>query len=182
MLGELQLKLDKVIEVFRGDLATLRTGRASTGLVENLMVDSSYGSKMPVKQLANLTIPDSATIAIQPWDKGNLGPVEKAISQSSLGLSPINDGQTIRVNIPPLSSERREELVKVASEKAESARVSVRNLRREAMGKVEQQASNKTIGEDEQKRLERQIQDKIDEYNRQIDKILGEKEQEIKTV
>jgi len=182
MLGELQPKLDRAIEVFRSDLATLRTGRASTGLVENLMVDSNYGSKMPIKQLANINIPDSTTIAIQPWDKGNLGPIEKAIAQSSLGLAPMNDGQTVRVSIPPLSSERREELVKVASEKAESARVSVRNLRREAMDKVEQQVSDKTIGEDEQKRLEKQVQDKIDEYNRQIDKILGEKEQEIKTV
>ena len=182
MLSELQTKLDKAIEVFRGDLSTLRAGRANTGLVENLIVDSTYGTKMPIKQLANITIPDNATVAIQPWDKGNLGPIERAISQSSLGLAPANDGQTIRITIPPLSSERRDELAKIASEKAEAARVAVRNLRREAMAKVEQQAKDKAIGEDEQKRLEKQIQDKISECNQQIDKILSEKEQEIRTV
>lgn len=181
MLGELQPKLDKAIEIFKGNLASIRTGRAGAALVENLMVES-YGSKMPLKQLAGITVPDSATIAIQPWDKVNLAAIEKAISQSSLGLAPLNDGQTIRIHIPPLSSERREELVRVASEKAEATRVIIRNLRREAMEMIEGRVRNKEIGEDEQKRFERQVQDKVDEYNRQIDAILNEKEQEIKTV
>lgn len=182
MLGELQPKLEKAIEVFKSDLASLRAGRAGAGLVENLMIESSYGSKMPLKQLASVTIPDAQTVAIQPWDKNNLMPIEKAISQSSLGLTPLNDGQTIRISIPPLSSERREELAKVAAEKAEAARVAVRNIRREAMENIDRQLKDKKIGEDEQKRLEKQVQDKIDTYNQQIDTILHQKKQEIRTV
>lgn len=182
MLGELQPKLDKAIEIFRSDLATLRTGRASTGLVDNLIVESSYGSKMPLKQLASVTIPDAQTVAIQPWDRSNLAPIEKAISQSSINLTPLNDGQTIRISIPPLSSERREELAKLAAERGEAARVAVRNIRHEAMEKIDQKMRSGEIGEDEQKRLEKQVQDRIDACNQQIDAVLRQKEQEIKTV
>ncbi|MFA5009920.1 MAG: ribosome recycling factor [Patescibacteria group bacterium] len=181
MLEELKNKLDQSLEIFREDLNSVRTGRASAGLVENLSVDV-YGSKMTIKQIASVMIPDARSIAIQPWDKSSLAGIEKAIQESDLGLNPMNDGTMVRINVPPLSEERRSELAKIASGKAENAKVSVRNLRRDVMDKIAGQVKEKLIGEDEQARLEKQVQEKIDAVVAQIDDLLKQKETEIKTV
>jgi len=181
MLEEFKTKLDHSLEMFREDLNGVRTGRASAGLVENLSVDV-YGSKMTLKQIASVMVPDARSIAIQPWDKSNLGPIEKAIRESDLGFNPVNDGSMVRINVPPLSEERRDELVKIASSKAENARISVRNLRREIMDKIAGQIKDKLIGEDEQMRLEKQVQEKIDAVMARMEELFKQKETEIKTV
>ena len=151
MLDELEAKLVKTIESLQTELNGIRAGRASASLVENLLVES-YGSKMPLKQVASITVSDAKSLAIQPWDRGNLAPIERAIAQSDLGLNPINDGTMIRLNIPPLSSERRDELVKLVGQRAEAAKVSIRNLRHEAMDQIGRQVKDKVISEDDSKR------------------------------
>ena len=181
MLEELSSKLHATLESLQADLNGVRAGRASAGLVENLAVDV-YGSRMTVKQIASIAVPDSKSLAIQPWDRANLGPLEKGIRDSELSLNPINDGVMIRINIPPLSAERREELIKLIGQKSEAARIAVRNLRHEAMGKIEAQLKAKEIGEDDQKRLEKQIQDQVTTANSKIDELLSQKEAEVRTV
>ncbi len=181
MLDELKSKLDQSLAVFREDLNGVRTGRAGAGLVENLVADV-YGSKMPLKQIASVMVPDSRSIAIQPWDKANLASIEKAIRESDLGFNPVNDGTMVRINVPPLSEERRAELAKIASSKAENAKVVIRNVRREVMDKITGQVRDKQIGEDEQNRLEKQVQEKVDGAIASIDELFKQKEAEIKTV
>lgn len=181
MLEELGDKTGKALEVLRGELAGIRAGRASASLVENVLVDS-YGSKMPLKQLASITVPDARSLAIQPWDRANLAPIERAIAQSDLGLNPVNDGTLVRLNIPPLSTERRDELLKLIGQRAEAARVTVRNLRHEAMTDTSRQLKDKHISEDDSKRLEKTVQERIDAANSQIDELLRTKETEIKTI
>jgi ribosome recycling factor len=128
LIQERKVDLEKNLEHFKEELGQLRTGRASTALVENLMVDY-YGSKSPIKQVASITIPEPRTIAITPWDKDSLVNIEKAIRESQLNLNPMNDGQVVRINIPALTEERRKELVKVLNQKSEEARVGVRRVR-----------------------------------------------------
>lgn len=181
MLEELKSKLEQSLAVFREDLNGVRTGRAGAGLVENLVADV-YGSKMPLKQIASVMVPDSRSIAIQPWDKANLASIEKAIRDSDLGFNPVNDGTMVRINVPPLSEERRAELAKIASGKTENAKVVIRNIRREVMDKIADQVKTKQIGEDEQNRLEKQVQEKVDGTIVQIDELFKQKETEIKTV
>lgn len=181
MLEELTTKLSASLSAFQEDLSSVRTGRASASLVENLMAEV-YGSPMPIKQIASVTVPDARSLAIQPWDKSNLAGIEKAIRESELGFNPTNDGNLVRITVPPLSEERRVELVKVAAGKAENAKVSVRNIRREVMDKIATQLKEKQIGEDEQARLEKQVQEKVDATVAKIDELLKQKETEIKTV
>ena len=181
MFEELKTKLDKTIEVLKSELAKVRIGRASVGLIENLNVDV-YGSTMPLNQLANITVPDSRTLAIQPWDKANLASIEQAIAKSSLGLNPVNDGTMVRIFIPPLSSERRNELVKVVKQKAEAAKISIRNIRQDAVSKILAQEKNKEIGEDEARRRQDQVQTEIDRYNDEIDNLTSIKEKDITTI
>ena len=181
MLNNLKTKLDRVIEALNAELSKIQVGRASTGLVESLNVNV-YGSVMPLNQLANITIPDSRTLAIQPWDKVNLAPIEQAISKSELGLNPVNDGTAVRISIPALSAERRDELVRIVKQKAETAKISVRNVRQDVVSKITAQEKNKEIGKDEAKRQQDQVQAEIDRYNGDIDKIVDVKEKEITTV
>ena len=181
MLDELGGKLGKALEALRGELAGIRAGRASASLVENVLVES-YSTEMPIKQLATITVPDARSLAIQPWDRANLAPIERAIAQSDLGLNPVNDGASVRLNIPPLSSERRGELVKLVGARAETARVAVRNLRHEAMAGIDRRLKDKLISEDDSKRLEKAVQDQIDRTNAQIDQLFQTKETEIKTI
>lgn len=181
MLEELSNKLVSALTNLQTELSGVRAGRASAGLVENLSVDI-YGNKMTVKQVASIMVPDSRSLAIQPWDKSNLGPIEKGIRDSDLSLNPVNDGVLIRINIPPLSEERREELVKLIGQKAEASRIAVRNIRHEFVSKNDADLKAKTIGEDDHKRLEKQIQDKVSEFNAKIDEALSAKEAEIRTV
>lgn len=173
--------LEKALTRFKDDLNQLRTGRASTALVDGLTVEY-YGSKVPIKQVATITTPDARTIAISPWDRDNLVNIEKAIRESQLNLNPANDGQIIRINIPALTQERRTELVKVLNQKAEEARVSIRKSREEIWDKIQKLCDDGKIGEDDKFAGKDKLQKVVDEYNNKIEETREKKEQEIMTV
>lgn len=160
------------------ELARIRTGRATLALLDPVVVEA-YDMKTPIRQLANCTIPDGRTIVIQPWDKSILGAVEKAIQKSDMGLTPSNDGKVIRLNIPPLSEERRRELAKVAKKIAEEGRVAVRNIRRSANETVKQQEKSGDLPEDESRTVQDEIQKLTDTYIKKLDASLANKEDEI---
>jgi ribosome recycling factor len=173
--------MQKTIEATQRSFNTIRTGRASTSLLDRVMVDY-YGAETPLKSLANLTTPDATTIMIQPYDKSSMGQIEKAISLSDIGLTPNNDGQLIRLNIPPLTKERRKELVKMAGKLAEEGKVGVRNIRRDAIDEIRKQEKNSDISEDESRDLQDEIQKVTDDFNQKIDDLLAVKEKDIMTV
>lgn len=174
-------KMEKSVEAFKNDLAKIRTGRASLALLDDIHVDA-YGSSMPINQVATLTIPESRTIAIQPWDPQVLGAIEKAILKSDIGLTPANDGRIIRLNIPQLTEERRKELVKLVKKIAEEFRVAVRNVRRDAIDQLKKQKKDKEISEDELFKLQDDAQSETDTYISQIDEISASKEKEVMDV
>lgn len=174
-------KMEKSIEAMKHDLMKVRTGRASLSLLDDIRVEA-YSSQMPLNQVATITIPESRLIVLQPWDPQLLGPTEKAILKSDLGLTPINDGKVIRINIPQLSEERRKELVKLVRKIAEEYRVAVRNLRREANDVLKKGKKDKEISEDEMFRQQDEIQKQTDKYIEDIDKIATEKEKEVMEV
>ncbi|MDB4940022.1 MAG: frr, ribosome recycling factor, ribosome recycling factor [Candidatus Doudnabacteria bacterium] len=174
-------KFDKGIEHFKQEIAGLRTGRASSGLVENIMVDS-YGSKMPMTHLASISIPDARSIAIQPWDKSNLGPIEKAIQMSNVGLNPVNDGILIRLNIPQMTEERRKEMVKQLGQMAEQAKIAVRNIREEIIKDLKRQQEEDNMTEDDFEGQKKDLQEVVDKYNDQIKEIAAAKEKEVMTI
>jgi ribosome recycling factor len=180
-LSEVKERMQKTIEATQRSFNTIRTGRASTSLLDRVMVDY-YGSETPLKSLANLSTPDATTIMIQPYDKSSMGQIEKAISMSDIGLTPNNDGSLIRLNIPPLTKQRRQELVKTAGKLAEEGKVGVRNIRRDAIDAVRTQEKNSEISEDESRDLQDEIQSVTDSYNKKIDELLAIKEQDIMTV
>ncbi len=171
-------EFEKSLERFREELTQLRTGRASAALVENILVDY-YGTKSPLKQVAAISVPEPRTIVISPWDKNNLAMMEKAIRESQLNLNPNNDGQVIRVNIPPLTEERRKELTKVLNQKAEEARIMVRKCREEIWETLQNLAKEGSIGEDEKFTGKDKLQEVVDEYNNKIEEIRQKKEEEI---
>jgi len=172
-------QMKKTIEKFRSELAGIRTGRASASLLDTVKVES-YGTLMPVNQLASIAIPEPRTIEIRPWDASQLQPIEKAILKSDIGITPQNDGKCIRLTLPPLTQERRGELVKVAHKLAEDFRVAVRNERRDAIEKVKKSEKEKVISEDMRKKAEADIQKLTDQYIKKIDEILALKEKEIR--
>ena len=174
----LKEKLNKVIEHFKNEITVLRTGRATPALVEDLAVDY-YGTKTPLKALASISTPDPKQILIQPWDKGALQPIEKAIQSSQLGLNPIVDGVYVRLNLPQLTEERRKDLTKILGQKAEEAKISVRKAREEALKEVEEQEKKKEISEDEKFRKKSEAQKTVDETNKKIEEIVSAKEKEI---
>ena len=163
------------------ELASIQTGRASTQMIENLNVDS-YGSKVPLKQLATLSVIDPRTITISPWDKGNLSGIEKAIAESGLGLSSNNDGSAVRVSVPQLTEERRIELAKLAGKSLEEAKISLRNHRREVMDSIESKFKDKEIGEDEKIRFGKELQELFDTENKGLEEMADKKESEIKSI
>jgi ribosome recycling factor len=173
--------MQKSVEAAKRAFNTIRTGRASTSLLDRISVDY-YGSPTPLKSLANINTPDASTISIQPFDKSSLGAIEKAISLSDIGLTPNNDGMAIRLNIPPLTTERRKQLVKQAGKYAEEGKVSVRNIRRDGIDEVKKQEKASEISEDESKGLQDKIQKLTDKYIASIDKALADKEKDIMTV
>ena len=177
-LKDLEKRMDGALSALKSEFSGLRTGRASASLVEPVTVDA-YGSQMPMNQVGTIGVPDARTISIQVWDKGMVGAVEKAIRDAGLGVSPVVDGTTVRVPVPPLTEERRVEFTKVAGKYAESARVAVRNVRREGMEAVKKTDG---VGEDEQKRLSDQVQKLTDEMIKKIDEALSKKEAEIMQV
>lgn len=171
----------KVINHLKDEFAGLQIGRASAGLVEGLMVET-YGSMQPLKAIASVSVPDARTIQIQPWDRGVLAVVEKAIRESDLNLNPSNNGLAIILSIPPLTEERRRDLVKVVGRMAEDARISVRNLRHDAMGAYKRQEHDGEMSEDERKRAEKVLQEKVDAVNAEITDLAKKKEEAIMTV
>lgn len=171
-------KMQKSIEALKSDLAKVRTGRAHTGLLDHVLVEY-YGSMVPVNQVANVTLIDARTIGVQPWEKPMLGKVEKAIRDSDLGLNPSNQGEIIRVPMPPLTEERRRELTKVVRGEGETAKVAVRNLRRDANHQLKEAVKEKEISEDDDRRGQDLVQKLTDKYVAEIDKLLAEKEHEL---
>jgi ribosome recycling factor len=165
----------------KASLQKVRTGRASIGILDGIMVDY-YGTMTPLKQLATLAVPEPRLITIQPWDKGAIAPIEKAIMKSELGLTPANDGKIIRVPIPPLNEERRRDLVKMVKKTAEEYRVEIRNHRRDANAMLKDLEKDKEISQDQQKFAQDKVQELTDEHIRKIDSILADKEKEIMEV
>ncbi len=180
-LSELQRRMQGSIASLKHELGGLRTGRASAGLVEPIHVDA-YGQSMPLNQVASISIPEPRMISIQVWDRSMVGAVEKAIRDSSLGLSPNTEGQTLRIRIPELNEQRRKELVKVAHKYAEEARIAVRHVRRDGIDHVKKLMKEKAISEDEEKRHETEVQKITDKAVAEIDQALAVKEKEIMQV
>lgn len=181
MIAEIKENMQKTIESTQRSLNTIRTGRANTSLLDRIVVDY-YGTETPLKSLANISTPDATTIAIQPYDKGSMAQIEKAISLSDLGLTPNNDGQVIRLNIPALTSDRRKELVKLAGKLAEEGKVALRNIRRDAMDMIRKQEKNHEISEDEALDLQDEVQKITAQYTAKVEELLAAKEKDITTV
>ena len=180
-LSEVESSMQKAVEATQRAFNTIRTGRANTSLLDRVMVEY-YGTSTPLKSLANINTPDASTITIQPFDRGSLNVIEKAISLSDIGLTPNNDGSVIRLNIPPLTSDRRKELAKIAAKYAEEGRVSVRNIRRDAVDSIRKQEKSSEVSEDESRDLQDQVQKLTDKYTSKVDELLAEKEKDITTV
>ena len=181
MINAAVTEFEKTLVHLKDEFSRLQVGRANPALVESIVVEA-YGSSQPLKNLANISVPDSKTLQIQPWDKSVMGAVEKAILQADLGLNPVNNGVTIIVNIPMLTEERRMELVKVVHKLAEDARISVRNARQTAHAKFKSMAQNKEITEDEATGAEKRLQVKVDDTNVTIADAARAKEASVMTV
>jgi ribosome recycling factor len=180
-IKDIQGRMQGAVSVLREEFAGLRTGRASTSLLDRVVVNA-YGSEMPLAQVATVSVPEARLLMVSVWDRGNVGPVEKAIREAGLGLNPASDGQSVRVPVPELSAERREELAKVAHRYAEQARVSVRNVRRDGMEQVKKQEKDGDISQDEQRGLSDDIQKLTDRIIKEIDQLLAEKDKEIRQI
>ncbi|MGY6530137.1 MAG: ribosome recycling factor [Cyanobacterium sp.] len=181
LIDDLKANMQKSVERTQQDFNTIRTGRANASLLDKIMIDY-YGADTSLKTLAGISTPDATTILIQPFDRGSMSQIEKAISLSDIGLTPNNDGQVIRLNIPPLTAERRQEFVKLAGKYAEDGKVSVRNHRRDAIDKVRKQEKNSDISEDESRDLQDEIQKVTDMFTTKIDELLAVKEKELTSI
>ena len=171
-------RMQKSIDSLEKDFSRLRTGRASTALVDNIRVEY-YGTPTPLNQVASVSIPDSRTISISPWDRNAFSNIEKAIMKSDLGLTPINDGRAIRINIPPLTEERRKDLVKMAKKYTEEAKVAIRNVRRDVNEALKKMQTAKEISEDDLHKAQDEVQKATDNFVKKADSVLAEKEKEI---
>ncbi len=180
-LDDARKRMDKSVKAFQAEIARVRTGRASVALLDGVKVDY-YGSTMPLNQMATITVAEARLIVIQPWDPSAIGAIEKAIQRSDLGLTPVNDGKVIRISIPPLTEERRKELVKMVRKMAEEARVAIRNIRRDILDDLKKMKKEGELAEDDFYRAQDQLQKITDEHIEKIDKILETKEKEIMTV
>ena len=178
---DLVKRMDGAINSFGGDLVGLRTGRASTNMVDGILVDA-YGQNMPIDQVGSISVPEARMISIQVWDKGLVIAVEKAIHESDLGLNPQADGELIRIPIPELNEERREELSKIAGKYAEQSRVAIRNVRRDGMDEIKKIEKDGTVGKDRAVDLSNEVQELTDDYIKKIDEMLSQKENEIRQV
>ncbi len=176
-----EAKMDQSIAAFKNNLTKIRTGRANPALLDSVQVDY-YGSMVPISQVANVSLLDNRTISVQPWEKGMGAKIEKAIRESDLGLNPASMGELIRVPMPPMSEERRKEMTKLVRNEGESAKIAVRNLRRDANDAVKKLVKDKEASEDEQKRAEADVQKVTDRHVVEIDKLVASKEQEIMAV
>ena len=178
VLSDTSTKMDRAIDAFKRDLTQLRTGRATTAMVENVEVDY-YGNMTPLKQIASISIPDARAIMIQPWDVGSLREIEKSLMSSEMGFNPSNDGATITVAIPQLTQERRLEMVKLLKRKVEDGKVSVRNVRRDSLESLRKLEKDKSISQDDGRRAQEQLQKTTDGFTKQIDETGSAKEAEI---
>ena len=174
-------RMDKAVSALKEEFASLRTGRASANLLDQIMVEA-YGATTPINQVAAITVPEPRSISVSVWDRGVVVSVEKAIRASGLGLNPVVEGQTLRIPIPPLTEERRKDLAKIAAKYAEQQRVAIRNVRREANDDLKKAEKDSVIGQDEQKRMEAEVQKMTDEAVKRVDEALKTKEQEIMQV
>lgn len=171
-------RMQKTIASFKSDLTKIRTGRAHTSLLDSITVEY-YGSEVPLSQVANVTVQDARTLGVSPWEKQMVQPIEKAIMSSDLGLNPATSGTLIRVPLPPLTEERRRDLTKVVRGEGESARVAIRNIRRDVLGDIKTLQKEKEITEDEERKAQEQIQKITDKYVAEVEDILKEKEKEL---
>jgi ribosome recycling factor len=178
LLKDIDSRMTGALETLSREFASVRTGRASTALLDTVRADY-YGAPTPVTQMASVSVPDARTLVIQPWEAAQLTVIEKAIMKSDLGLTPINDGKVIRLTLPSLTEERRKQLAKTVHKLAEEARVVVRNIRREANDKLKAMGKDKKVSEDEERRGHEQIQKTTDRYIAKVDELLKKKEQEI---
>jgi ribosome recycling factor len=178
VLADAESRMQKSIEALHRDLNTIRTGRASPALLDRLHVDY-YGTPTPLNQMAGVSAPEARLLVIQPWDKTSISDIEKAIMKSDLGLTPSNDGQVIRLGIPPLTEERRKQLVKQVHHHIEDAKVSVRNIRRDAMSQIRDLLNEKMISEDDERRAESQLEELTKRFTDESDKIGKAKEHEV---
>ena len=180
-LNELKRRMDGAINAFKGDLASLRTGRASANILDPVNVEA-YGSRVPLNQMANITIPEARMLSVSVWDKSMVNAVDRAIRESNLGLNPIMDGQNLRIPLPELNEERRRSLVKVAHEYAEKAKVAIRNVRRDGMDGLKKAEKDGALGQDETRAKSDRVQKMTDESISDIDRLLIDKEKEIMQV
>jgi ribosome recycling factor len=178
VLADADQRMAKAMEALRRDLGTIRTGRASPSLVERLSVDY-YGTQTPLNQMAGISVPEPRLLVIQPWDRGSIGMIEKAIQKSELGLNPTNDGQVIRIGIPALTEERRKQLVKLVHNHVEEGKIAVRNIRRDAVSQIRELMSEKLISEDDERRAEHEVDDLSKRFVDEAEKIGKAKEQEV---
>ncbi len=181
ILKDAEQRMQKSIESMRGELAKIRTGRASPAIIDHLTVDY-YGTATPISQVANISVQDARTLAVQPWEKNMVPVVERAIMEANIGLNPMTAGDLIRLPMPPLTEERRKEMVKVAAAEGESGKVAIRNIRRDANSDFKSLLKDKDISEDDEKRAQDSVQKLTDQYVSQIDDVIKEKEAEILTV
>jgi ribosome recycling factor len=178
VLSKYRDRMDKAVSALKEEFASLRTGRASSSLLDQINVEA-YGSTMPINQVGAVSVPEPRMITVSIWDKSMVIPVEKAIRSSNLGLNPVVDGQTLRIPIPPLTEERRKDLAKVAGKYAEQQKIAVRNVRRDANDDLKKAEKDGAINQDEQKRMEAEVQKFTDEAIKRVDEALKTKEQEI---
>lgn len=176
-----EARMQKALQATQQELAGVRTGRANPQVLDRISLDY-YGTPTPLRQMANISAPDGQTLLIQPYDKSVLSEIEKAISKSDLGLTPNNDGSVIRLSIPPLTEERRKELVKLVKKYGEEGKVAIRNIRRDATDSIKKLEKEANLPEDEVKRQLDEVQKKTDRYTGQLEKIISEKEQEVLTI
>lgn len=178
LFSESEKAMKKTIEKLKHELSLIRTGRASSSVIENIKVES-YGSLMSINQIAGISIPDAKTIEIRPWDASQLGAIEKAIMKADIGMTPINDGKLIRISVPPLTEDRRKEIAKSISKMAEDYRVAIRNERRVVVDGIKKAEKEKTINEDDRKKYETEAQKLTDTYIKTIDESIALKEKEV---
>lgn len=180
-LIEHKAEFAQIIDFLKSDITALRTGRASAAMVENISVEA-YGSAQPVKAVASISISDPKTVVLEPWDKSLLGAVEKGVRDSGLGINPVNDGKIIRLSLPDLTSERRQELTKILHQKLEQARISIRKVREDLREKINQEEKDNAIAEDQKFRLQEELEKMVKEFNDEVKKTGEQKEEEIMKV
>ncbi len=178
VVKEAQQRMDKTIEALRNELKGVRTGRANTNLLDGIMVDY-YGSASALNQVANVAVQDARTLTVTPWEKNMIEPIEKAIMASNLGLNPVSAGMVIRIPLPPLTEERRKELVKMVGQIAENSKISIRNIRRDANSQLKTMENNKELTEDDLRGGEKRVQEVTDKYIQKVETVVAEKEHEL---